>query len=291
MEWLARIIGLLMAAWALSGCSAIKVVYTQSPQLTYWWLDGYLDFTRAQSPLVRDELSRLQQWHQRTQLAGYADLLQKAALLMPTQISSEQVCSLLSEVRGKMEAVVTQTEPAIISLALSLSAEQINHLNRKYAKANAQWREDWLDTSASAQAKKRYDALLDRAEMLYGRLTDAQKDLLRDSSANPRYDTRLGYVERLRRQQDTAQVLQKIAQEQPKQELASLWVQGLFVRSWTSPDPVYRIYLEGLVVDGCTRFAQLHNTASTAQRALAVKRLQGYARDARDLEAQASAIH
>ena len=282
-----RIIGLLMLSCILSACSAIKVVYNQSPQLTYWWLDGYLDFPSAQSPQVRLELSRLQQWHQRTQLPGYADLLQKVELLMPIQITPEQVCSLVDDVKSKVEALEAQAEPAITTMALGLNADQLRTLNSKYTQSNVKWRGDWIDASASAQAKKRYDQLLDRAEILYGRVTATQKDLLREDSTNPRYDTRLGYAERIRRQQDIAQTLQKIAQEQPKPEQAKALVQGLFARSLTSPDPVYRNYLDGLVQDGCARFAQLHNTTSVEQRAFATKRLQGYARDARDLAAVA----
>lgn len=282
---LTRIIGLLMLSFLLSACSAIKVVYNQSPQLAYWWLDDYLDFTSVQSPQVRTDLIRLQQWHQRTQLPGYADLLQKVALLMPTQVSPAQVCSLFGEVQNKAGDIEAQAEPAIITMALSLNADQIQTLNSKYTKSNAKWREDWIDSSDSAQAKKRYDQVLDRAKTLYGRITDTQKDLLHEYSTNPRYDTHLGYAERIRRQQDTAQILQKIAFEQPTQEQARALVQGLFARSLTSPDPVYRGYFNNLVQDGCARFAQLHNTTSDEQRAFAVKRLQGYSHDARDLAA------
>ncbi len=282
---LTRIIGLLMLSCLLSACSAIKVVYNQSPQLAYWWLDDYLDFTNVQSPQVRTDLIRLQQWHQRTQLPGYADLLQKVALLMPTQVSPTQVCSLLGEVQSKVGEIEAQVEPAIVTMALSLNADQIHTLNNKYTKNNATWREDWIDSSDSAQAKKRYNQVLDRAKTLYGRITDTQKDLLHEYSTNPRDNTRLGYGERIRRQQDTAQILEKIALEQPKPEQARALVQGLFTRSLTSPDPVYRIYFDSLVQDGCARFAQLHNTTSNEQRAFAVKRLQGYAHDAQDLAA------
>jgi len=282
---LTRIIGLLMLTCLLSACTAIKVAYNQSPQLTYWWLDGYLDFTSAQSSQVHTDLNLLQQWHQRTQLPGYIDFLQKLASLMPTQVAPEQVCSLLSDVQNKMGESEAQAEPAIISMALSLNADQIDTLNNKYTKSNVKWRDDWIDASVNAQAKKRYVQLLDRTETLYGRVTDTQKDLLHEDSTNPRYDTRLSYAERIRRQQDTAQTLQKIALEQPKQEQAKALIRGLFMRSLVSPDATYRNYSVNLIEDSCVRIAQLHSTTNVEQRAFAVKRLQGYARDLRDLTA------
>ena len=59
--WLARIIGVLLAAAVLAACSAVKLAYNNLPELSYWWLDGYLDFDGAQTPRVRDELTELRE--------------------------------------------------------------------------------------------------------------------------------------------------------------------------------------------------------------------------------------
>ena len=69
---LLRIIGLLVLAVGLSACSAVKLGYGSAPQVVYWWLDGYLDFTDAQAPQVRDELDRLHRWHRSTELPKLA---------------------------------------------------------------------------------------------------------------------------------------------------------------------------------------------------------------------------
>ncbi|MCX7224461.1 MAG: hypothetical protein NT071_02345, partial [Burkholderiales bacterium] len=50
-----RIIGLLLAL-LLSGCSALRLGYSQAPELAYWWLDSYFDFTEAQTTRVRADL-------------------------------------------------------------------------------------------------------------------------------------------------------------------------------------------------------------------------------------------
>ena len=60
LKGLVRIIGALGLALALAGCSAIKLAYNNLPEVSYWWLDRYVDFTEGQSQQVREELSRLQ---------------------------------------------------------------------------------------------------------------------------------------------------------------------------------------------------------------------------------------
>lgn len=36
---------------SLSGCSMVRLSYDQGPRLAWWWLDGYVDFSREQKPL------------------------------------------------------------------------------------------------------------------------------------------------------------------------------------------------------------------------------------------------
>ena len=56
-SWLWRIIGVLVLAASLGACSTVRLAYNNLPELAYWWLDDYLDFTGAQSLRVREELS------------------------------------------------------------------------------------------------------------------------------------------------------------------------------------------------------------------------------------------
>ena len=41
---------------ALSGCSALRLGYANGPQLAWWWIDGYFDFSREQAPQVKQAL-------------------------------------------------------------------------------------------------------------------------------------------------------------------------------------------------------------------------------------------
>ena len=70
-----------MLALSLGACSAIKLGYNQLPDISYWWLDGYVDVREPQVTRLRDEIARLHAWHRQTELPRYASLLDNLALL------------------------------------------------------------------------------------------------------------------------------------------------------------------------------------------------------------------
>lgn len=281
----------VLALTLLQACSAIKLAYNNAPEFGYWWLDAYGDFNETQSPKVRAELARLLLWHRTEELPKIADLLQKAQHLATADTSPAPVCALFADARLRFNAITTQAEPVTVSLAMSLSPEQITHIERKFAKNNTEWRNDWLKLTPPERIDKRFKSNLERSEEFYGKLEDRQLATLRSSLAASIYDTELTHAERMRRQQDLLQTLKQItgaggAVPKPGIAEATAALRGYVERTINSPNPVYRTYNDKIIVESCTLFAQLHNSATPDQRARAVRRLAAYERDARELNGQ-----
>ncbi len=279
--------GLVLAACLLQACSAVKIVYNQAHELAYWYLDGYVDFNASQSLLLKEELAKLQVWHRQTQLPGYIETLQKLKQKMPGEIDAAQACEVFFDVRRKLVAVSDQAEPAVLALAATLNPDQLARMERKYAKGNADYVEDFIEATAKASRNKRYKRAVNRAEMLYGRLDDKQLGLIGRAIEQSRFDVRLSYTERVRRQRDTVQTLRTIAAT-PAAIAASTATsrsafRGLFERSLNSPNIEYREYLEKLTQDNCRSFADLHNSTTEAQRRKAVEIINGYELDLKAL--------
>ncbi|MCJ0764879.1 DUF6279 family lipoprotein [Variovorax terrae] len=281
-----RIIGLLALAALLQACSAIKLVYNNAPDLTYWWLDGYVDFNEAQTLRARQDLARLHQWHRSTELPRYADLLQKVEQMAAADVTPEQVCAVLAQIQGKANTLADQAEPAVVALALSLTPDQLKQVERKYEKTDTAYRKDWVRSTPKEQQEKRYKQVLERSEMIYGRLDDAQRDVIRQQVALSSFDGQVSYAERLRRQQDLLQTLRKLQAGKPTPEEARLAMRGYLERAMNSPNPAYRSYQQTLMQEGCRSFAVAHNSTTPAQRETAVRRLQAYERDLRELATQ-----
>lgn len=282
---MARIIGVLLAAAALGACSAIKLAYNNLPTVSYWRLDAYLDFNGAQTPKVRDELEQLLAWHRQNELPRIASLLQEAQALAPGEVTPAQVCAMTDRIRERLLAVTERAEPAGTELALSLSESQLQQLERKYAKINAEYRKGWLERTPAQVQEKRYDRALDRAEDFYGRLTDEQRDLLKQQAAQSVFDPRLTDAERRRRQQDALAVLRGFVAGKPSPAEARAALHDYIQRIAEPPPGPWRDQQQALLQEGCRNTAALHNSTTASQRAQAVRRLQAYQEDLRQLTA------
>ena len=272
----------LLGLSALAGCSAVRLAYQQAPELAYWVLDDYADFNGTQSLQLKADLVQLQAWHRQTQLPAYAQTLRQLQHQLPGELTAPQVCSVANEARARLKTALDQAEPAASALAATLQPAQLAVMARKFDKSNAQWRSDYLDATPQKVQTKRLEQATDRAEMLYGRLNDAQLELLKRAMAGSSFDAALTYAERLRRQQDTLQTLRALI---AVPLTARAPVQALLERLQRSPNPAYRRYQDALTQEGCSTVAALHQRATPAQRQKAVLALQDYEQSFRVLAA------
>lgn len=279
------IIGVLLALLTtlLAGCSTAKLGYNNAPSLTYWWLDSYLDFNDAQTPRVRADLDQWHAWHRETELPAYASLLAQWQRAATANLTGEQVCAWVDGVRPRLAALLDQAEPSLAALAPTLTPEQLAHLARQFDKRNQKWREEWLDGPPAERQAQRLKQLTDRAEMLYGRLEEPQRAVLRASLATSSFDARQTHRETLRRQQDTLQTLRLIQSNGLSSTQQQAELRALLLRTQTSPDASYRAYRDQATRVNCQAFADLHNSTTPAQRLKAVAVLKGYEDDARTL--------
>ncbi len=283
-----RLFCVLALALLLPGCSAIKLAYNQAPELLYWYFDAYADFNDAQSAQLKADLSRLHAWHRQTQLPGYIELLRGAQRQVQGTISPAQACETFSDARRQLLAVYERAEPSVAMLAASFDAGQLLRMERRFAKDNAQYRDDFLDGTPDAVRARRLKKALSRAETLYGRLDDSQTALLQRLIERSGFDAARSYAERLRRQRDALDTFRALAAAPVADRVgtAAQAVKGLVERSIASPDMSYRNYSETLTTEGCQSFSELHSATSAAQRARAAAVLGGYEKDLAALAGQ-----
>lgn len=281
-----RALCILLALLLLQACSTVKLVYNQAPQLLYWRLDSYVDLTDEQAPRVHEDLARFQQWHRRQQLPLYADLLQRLRPQLSEPISADQACLIAEQARGALAGLLDPTQWTLVWLATELGEAQLQHIERKQASSNREWRKQWLGLTPEQLLERRFDKLLALAELLYGSLDEAQQTALRSALSTSVFDPQRSYAERLRRQQDLLQLLRKIRREQLDVDATRPLLRAYLERVLESPDPAYRRYQQALLREGCAGFARLHKATTPAQRAEAAQTLQRYEDDFRLLAMQ-----
>jgi hypothetical protein len=281
---LARIAGLLLAV-LLSACSAVKMGYNNAPELSYWWLDSYLDFNTPQTLKVRTDLAALQAWHRQSELPVYVGTLEKLQHMAPSNVTSEQVCALFADVMPRIQAVVDQAESTVTAVAPTLKAAQLDYLSRKLDKRNLKWREDWIEGTPAEHNTRRVKQLADWAEIIYGKLEEPQLAVLRASVAASSFDAATSNRESLRRHQDALQTLRQLQSGTQSALRTRVAVHALLGRSMDSPDAAYRDYMEKITQENCQAFAAMHNSTTPAQRRKAIETLKDYEDDARALMA------
>lgn len=268
---------------ALTGCGATRLAYNNAPDLAYWWLDGFLDLDSPQSVRLRNDLQALQSWHRREELPAAAEMLKNLHVAAPSPVAAEQVCQLSRHLEGRLQVVLERAAPTAIALAPTLSTAQLDHLARAWDKRNAEWREEWLDGPPPDRLNRRLKKTIDRAEDFYGRLTDAQKALMRSQLEGSPFDAAIQYEEVLRRQKDALQTLRALKAGTPSDIHLQAEMRALLARSLQSPDASFAQYTEQVRSHFCESAAALHNSTSPAQRAKLQQALQGYEGDARAL--------
>ena len=294
---LPRIIAVLAVTGVLVACSAVKTLYSQAPDLAYWYLDGYVDFNGTQSLQVKTGLTKVQAWHRQTQLPAYIDILQKLQARMPSNITAIEACDIVTEVRGKLLTVSSQMEPTAVAVVTTISASQLQQMESKFAKNNADYRDDFMEGTAQEKRSKRLKKAVKRAEMLYGDLQDEQLAAIGQSIDRSRFNPVLAFSEWQRRQQDVLRTVRSVsaslstAANPTAPEKIRQAIRGLIDRSAESPDPAYRNYARALTEQSCQSFADFHNKTTPTQRKKAVETLKGYEQDFRTLSGSSARVN
>ena len=279
---------LWLLAILISGCGALRFTYGQAPDLVYWWLDGYADFDERQAEQVRADVSGFFDWHRATQLPDYAQLLTRARaqVLAPEPITPEQVCRWYDDLVLRAAPLVERALPAAAAAVMSLTPQQLQHVQRKYDKVNANFRDDYLQPDPRERLKKAVDRVVDRTESLYGRLDAAQKERIARLVAASPFDPQAWLAERQARQRDVLAAVRTLQSERAPPDRVQAALRVLMAHMQRSPREAYRQYSERLRGYNCMVAAEVHNAMNPAQRQTAADRLKGWADDVRAMSSR-----
>lgn len=277
-RWFA-IIGALMVVFALGGCSSLRLVYNNAPNLSLWWLDGYFDFDSDQSERMRADLQVLQKWHRTQELPLFTEVFKNLQASAAQPVTAEQVCGLYTYLQTRAQVASERMAPALALLAPTLRADQLDHMAQAFDKRNRQWREEWMDGTPGDVTDRRVNRLVERAESFYGRLDPPQLAVLRTQLGQAGYDAALHYGEIQRRQQDALQTLRELRTGAIAPARAQAELSALIGRYFKSPDPAFRQYTARFTAQSCAAVAAMHNSTTPTQRQRLAQTLKDYETD------------
>ena len=276
-----------MVFGVLGACSALRIGYSQASDLLYWYLDGYVDFNGDQTPKVREALAQWLAWHRRTQLPDYANQLARAQTEVLADTSATRVCEWQSELIQRANTAFERALPATAEFLLTVTPQQVQHLERHQAKQNETFRDDYLQSDLRKRAEVTLKRTVERTETLYGKLSDAQRARIAEGLSRSPFDPDAWLAERRLRQQEAVTLMRRLGADGTGRDQAQAALRLYVQRMATSPREPYRRYTERLNEFNCNFAATLHNTTSAAQRRTAAQKLAGWEGDARALAADA----
>jgi hypothetical protein len=165
----------------------------------------------------------------------------------------------------------------------TLSAQQIASIEKRNAKKNDEYRDDFLDRDPAKRRRAAIKREIERAEDFYGRLDEAQRAFVAKAMAESPWDGDLAYAERLRRQADLISTARRLAAKRAAPAEAEAEVRGWLKRAAHSPNEPYRRYATRLVEFNCMyrgRPAQPHDRRAAAE---AVRKVKEYEDELRTL--------
>ena len=268
-----------------SGCSMVKFGYDQGPRLTWWWLDGYVDFSREQKPHAKQAIQQWFGWHRSAQLSEYADWLSAVRSQINDPLTPEQVCRWSDELQDIIAPAFDHAVQLGTPIVLSLGEAQWRYLEQRYSKSNDKLRRDYLQPNPKGRLKASIKRSVKRIENLYGNIDERQRNLIIASIETSPFNPEAWLLERQRRQQVTLSTLEQLTTESTPAEQAAVILRTLVEYTYRSDNPDYRAYQVSLAGYTCGFFARMHNSTIPSQRQHAHGKLKSWETDLRTLMA------
>ncbi len=273
--------GLLLLS--ASGCSSVRLAYGNASQLTWWWLDGYVDFDRSQAPQVRRAIDSFYDWHRATQLPIYVSLLDELQAVVMAPTTPADICRLQDRVEPLLRPSVNRALQLLAEHLPPLSDEQLAHIRKRYDKNNVKARDDHLQPDPKRRLQASTERTIDHAEKLYGPLEPLQRAVIRDGLAQSPYQAERALQDRKYRQERTLAALRRMQAEGASDGQRLSMLQALIADLENAAGPGDSTYQARLREYNCSFAARLHNSTTAAQRGHARDTLKGWQDDLRSL--------
>ena len=284
-----RVVCLIAVMLVVAACSSVKFAYNQGDTLLYWWVNAYLDLDSGQSGLVKEDIGQLFNWHRKTQLKDYSQLLSNGQKQLASgNLSLADLKADYRDIRTRTELLAFKALPELTELALSIKPEQIAKMEEKFAKNNDTYRKKFVKIDQDKQQKLRFKKSMEQFDLWFGNFSSEQETVLKRASDVRPLDNELWLNERIIRQKRIIAVLREIQQKKLGKEQTSSVLNGLLKEIFGRFDaPEHKPFFDAYTESTMQMILTAVKVATPTQKAHAQKRMQGWIDDFRVLAADA----
>jgi len=178
-------IAIFLIAVVLMSCGP-RLVYPHLDWLIPWYLSDYISLDSDQKSMLGDRLSKLLDWHCRTQLPAYAttlrelrqDLARHSGQLNPAMLQAYS-----ARLTALWKELLQQIGPDITAILATATDAQIDELFVNLEKQNKKFKEEYVDLPPDELVQNRAERMVKRAKYLISKLNAEQKQAVSDWSS------------------------------------------------------------------------------------------------------------
>ena len=278
---------LVLMLVVVAGCSSLRLAYNNGDTVLYWWLNAYVDLDRDQKGWVREDIDKLFDWHRKTQLKDYVEILRKGQKQVQGNPTQADLLADYSEIKSRTQSLLLKAAPDLADLARSLKPEQIAQMEKKFKSNNDDYRKKFLTGDQEKRQQLRYKKSMEQFELWFGSFSSEQEAIIRKASDARPLDNEIWLDERSRRQRNVLTLVQKVQNEKLGKEATVALINTLIKDSFERLEHSDRkAFFDAFENSTAQMILTVIKIATPAQKAHAVKRMQGWIDDFNSLAAQ-----
>lgn len=127
-------------------------------------------------------ISRWPDWHRKTQLKDYVEILRTGQKQLQGNITQADLMMDYSEIKQRTQALLLKAAPELADLARLLKPEQIAQMEKKFKSNNEDYRKKYLSGDQEKRQKLRYKKAMEQFELWFGGFSSEQEAIIRKAS-------------------------------------------------------------------------------------------------------------
>lgn len=275
----------LCAALGLAGCGT-QLLYNRLDMVLHLYVSTQVSLQDSQSVGLRTVLRGLLDWHRRSELPKYAQFVEGLAADAARPLGRARIDRARLEVEALWRDSVARGAPDAARWLAQLKPAQLDELFASLGEDDADQREEYCDAPEAQRRREREKTLRDSLEDWVGRLDAAQRALVSERFARVT-STGCGWVEN--RVRFRAEMRRTIDGRDAIADYPGTLAR-LLMRPEDQWDAGYRARFDANREVVVSLLADLDATLEPRQRRRLVEKLSGYARDFRELAAEAASL-
>lgn len=188
----------LIALFLVSACSSTTYVYNRLDFLLPWYMDDYVDLTAEQEAYLDELLVPFLAWHRAQELPVYLIALDNIEDGLNQPLTAEIIGTIVTDFEAAWLRLQGEGLTQLLDLGARLSDEQIATFLEALWEQQREFEEEYLERTEAEFYEDNYDNTLDTLQDYIGRLSDVQRQWVRESSRQLLRSDRVWLQERAR---------------------------------------------------------------------------------------------